>query len=373
MHINLKSNGMTNRDYKFLIEYLRREAEKEEFAPLHISGISRENFIDAHIDYYVDLFSYDKKRAFKLFRNPKGIVADMSVKGIAYENNKKAYVVLPFSAVSDYGFLRNRIKNHDLLKKVFTTYHEIKHLLQKTKGKQNLYEMFCTDLCTLYVSKCPKDYDNHHDTFYHEIDANIYGIKKTEEFFKKFPELYDENKDEIEKMKKDYQFDKNNFDFDDFLSGMLKKPMKIAYTSKIDGIRHKSTFDFLLHNFIIPDIEYSNDPSKKKLLYSIFSNPDYFNTLDFNYLDNGTKKQILMALEWKNEKLINRQRFNNRFLYSGVDSWYKGKIENINIDIQNKLALNMQMTRKVQSFLPKYNTEDFLQRDTVISRPIRRR
>ena len=265
----LRSSGMTNQEYNILIERLRKEVEREENTELHIRGISRGEFFKTYIISCKELFKDDRKKALKLFKSPKSMYAKLSLKGVAYEKEKKAYVVLPFYFINDYDFFRNFSKKHELAFKVFTFYHETKHLLQDIYSKQNIYDWFCNQMCSLCSIDETKYYNDHHDSFYHEIDANLYGIKKTTSFLKRYPKLYEENKEYIEQLRIQHEFYKNNFDFDTFLAPMLKSTLKTTYFSSKTREEHRGDFNNLLNNYIIPDIMHSTDFYKTELLYSI--------------------------------------------------------------------------------------------------------
>lgn len=95
-------------------------------------------------------------------------------------------------------FLDNFQKMKKVDKQIFKLakicYHETRHAIQMNYSPYS-FDGFMNGIDNIN----PLDYMISHDSRLFEIDANLFGIKKAKEYIlKKYPDYYEENKDEIE-------------------------------------------------------------------------------------------------------------------------------------------------------------------------------
>lgn len=74
---------------------------------------------------------------------------------------------------------------------IFASYHEFKHQLQYLDKETTETEQFIIALENVIKTFFYKEYRINHDKYYMEIDANLYALNKTNEYFSQYePELY---------------------------------------------------------------------------------------------------------------------------------------------------------------------------------------
>ena len=352
MFMELKSQGMDNNEYKLLIQQIRQEEEHNYGIELDIEGYSREDYVEIIFDNYYDVYHNlsDTKGEllFSLIRESPYIFGHMSSRGIAYCSKNKAYVSTGLESLK-MGHLRNTaIMKNELASKLSTTYHEIRHLVQYYYNNMDTYDGFCNYVAKLYHNKYRTKYFVYHDNFFHEIDANRYGIMKTEEYLKRYPKLYEENKRYIEKFKNRYNFDLNNFDFDKFFSQLVKDNEYVDFFNVrfIDYINSEVIYKYIFSDYL----------DKKKLINSILSNKDYCMLMDMEHVKEGDLEIILEALKWKQEDLQDKMAFNNEYIsnnkYNLVEK-LKGILANKRLT--KKMRDNEQLSLYVQKIKEEKN------------------
>ena len=71
-----------------------------------------------------------------------------------------------------------------------TLYHEYYHRLVYLKKKDNQIENFQDKIENYIKEFIPILYNDYHDNFFFEITADLYSFKKTEQYLKKYPNIY---------------------------------------------------------------------------------------------------------------------------------------------------------------------------------------
>ena len=150
---------------------------------------------------------------------------------------KSSYALMPILSLGFNDFNNNlvifleRIKKCEkvdgspfLLAKV--CYHEFRHSEQKTFNPNN-YERFVNDL-EMLIKKCGFyglfDYYLEHDKYSFEIGANLYGLEKAKEFLKRTrPEIYEQEKENIEKRENKVYIDYYTYDAADVFNRFIEK------------------------------------------------------------------------------------------------------------------------------------------------------
>lgn len=173
--------------------------------------------------------------------NEYGIDADvLPITFIEYRNNivsKERYIICKIfkyvhgklvggfydhSSNSVFIFI-DRIKkikkiDKQIFKLAFICYHEVRHRQQREFSFYS-YEGFINGINHLD----PINYYLSHDYYAFEIGANIYGIRKAEEYLKKnYPDIYEKQKEEILFLSKLYYLEFLTYDSPQFFDNSFK-------------------------------------------------------------------------------------------------------------------------------------------------------
>ena len=213
----IKNNGLDVKPYAFgVISYYNQEYFK--------SKLKLHSFVIKHPDFsLVDkISSFINLTKYSLMPNYKG----------AYIGNDKSIVVFIDNLIV---LPKLKINIIDLLK---TTYHEIYHAIDfKNKTESfnfNNYDKFACDLerfLSKHYTAMPFRYLFNHDSFMIEILANKYGIERTIEFINNNPNAYNYDIARLEKLKKKYNNQYNNYNLSKNLDIIIKN-YKAAKKSK---------------------------------------------------------------------------------------------------------------------------------------------
>lgn len=111
--------------------------------------------------------------------------------------------------------LANVLKDTDAKNSVlfFGMYHESRHGMQKREDFD--YLSMIMDMEAKIMAYDQNFYLKNYHRFYMEIDANLYGVKKLEDYMQKNPELFTKKDQEyVTFLKQRYAYDQNNYSFD---------------------------------------------------------------------------------------------------------------------------------------------------------------
>lgn len=141
------------------------------------------------IDYYRSDIFKKKMKLIKGFDKYKVLTQPFDCLGFFSGNNREIIVFM-----NDYKKRINTSGDYGLINYVKTIYHELRHSIQykvvnnkEIDVKSNIAKFrFFIDSCRRNVVK---DYNNYHDEYSQEIDADVYALSKTKEYF------YKNNKD----------------------------------------------------------------------------------------------------------------------------------------------------------------------------------
>ena len=135
------------------------------------SGIDLNFFPITFLEYYSDYVS-DKKSIDKMFF---GFIPVFHRGG--FRVNETRDIVVFLHPTNNANLISKKIFN--LVK---NCYHEIRHFHQENLDAYS-YEGFLVEMEN-YISGCGLDirYALHHDKYFVELDANLYGISKTKEY-----------------------------------------------------------------------------------------------------------------------------------------------------------------------------------------------
>lgn len=186
----------------------------------------------------------------------------------------------------------NSKKYNSLIELIFTIYHEIQHLYQE-KYPQNNYIYFLMKIEKYIIINNPKYYQTYHDNFLIEIDANLYGITKTIDYLKNYPNYYLRNEEYLEKKQSEYLKNFKYYDeqivFEEFHKIIKKDYKKILNEFKILNYFYKQNGEFQSLSDILENTKKYNIPSKITEL--IISSKSY--TKEIDSLSNKNEKKII--------------------------------------------------------------------------------
>lgn len=264
---NIRINGLKTEELKQIIEEITEEEQKEVFPEK----------LKVHPIFLHEYYKIDKvKTRWKLvdFKEKISIIRNsLRTLGLNFKNDNEIYIILTILFKET---IKKRIdtKNpHQLVELITTVYHEIGHSRQRIKTENySYYEQMLINPIEDYIkNNNGAHYGKNHDDYLSEIDADIYGITKSEQFLKQ-NNLYEEEKDYIKGLKAEYYLRKKNYDFDEIFEEFYK-----IYKSKAIKQRGKINNNLPLETFI--DIFFEKDTANFKSIIDICRNKN-FDTLD---------------------------------------------------------------------------------------------
>lgn len=202
---------------------------------------------------------------------------------------------------------------------IFASYHEFRHQLQYLEKEITETELFIISLEDIIKTFFYKEYRLNHDKYYLEIDANLYALAKTKEYFQKQePNQYETiNEYIIDKWEKPTKKHLANYNFQ-------KTFNKFYLVSKIKMLNIKSlnikgldiffdeTNHFRTPHEILERFKQSN--LEENIFNSILSSHIYLRKLDIKSLTKEDKNILMNVLAKeleKNKKLITNNNQNN--------------------------------------------------------------
>lgn len=183
--MSIKRNLDVNEMKKIAHEIIEEESKKYNFKinclPL------------TFLEYYNNYISGKKFKLFRIFR----------YKMIDGFNDLNGNAVIFIDKI-------NKIENIEgkIFRLAEICYHEARHTIQQTFNAYS-YDCFFAQI-EFYIRSVTLDVDYKffHDKYSFEIGANLYSVSKAKEYLKnRYPSLYEEEKDRIEKLEKRYNYD----------------------------------------------------------------------------------------------------------------------------------------------------------------------
>ena len=133
------------------------------------------------VEYYKDSF---KNKNLTLVKKISSLTVPLTASGIC--NFKNSSIVIFVDS-----YKKIIVPNKKTLNFIETCYHEIRHTIQPSLEDYS-FDKFACDIDHLIASFNYNTYNNKHDSFYFEIDANLYGIYKAKEYLiNKLPDVYE--------------------------------------------------------------------------------------------------------------------------------------------------------------------------------------
>lgn len=234
----------------------------------------------------------------------------------------------------------------------FTTFHEIRHILQYNGYELSPYEFFCCRNLSDYNG--PKALTNrkYHDSLFNEIDANLYGATEAKKYLtgNKAAEKY------FNELIGIYSIQKYTFDFDLALEKYQQKNEQNK--CKLGGMLYLEHFiwnfngTFKRPKDIIKDHsfhDYQKDFASVSEFYDrVISSNAYLSRLNIDQLDKEEIDFIETAIKGTISVLeSNKYKINNLFKMNIIDEYQCNKsIEILNNKIKEKRAYINQKLKK---------------------------
>lgn len=285
-------------------------------------------------------------------------------KGICnYENN---YIKIILDEIKKESFNKYAY----LWELLTTTYHEYFHILMwyKITKAPNLlnFTLIIEELSTNLTNL----YQTNNTSYYQEIAANIYGVKKGKEYLKHYPKIYDKLIGYIENDRLFYEIDLVNYDIEQFLNYLTpiiknypdkkflfqdKYPytiIKVLYNNL--GIFKPLNTLFKEESWILLD---------KEIQYTIASSKTYLQSQNLNKLSKEELLFILDSLKYSYKKEINRYK-QNKELSIQIEDFNKYVLPTLSYHYELTSKFNKKYQRNINKL--KYLKKQIIQLNYLI-------
>lgn len=301
--MEIKSTNLSNEEIKKIVHSIVKDESLKYGVDINVEIISKHNFFKKNFT----------KTPFSLTKN---VLAFYS-KGLYFSSteNNKNYILVFFNE-NNFFFQQN--KEHQLSELIRTTYHEIRHFLQHNiPSIFNNFEAFIFAYENSYILDIGEDdYNANHDYFYIEIDAQLYAIKNVLNYLKDYPNLYEKNSKYLLNLLKDFEIQKNNFNFNYIFKKICKdlknRPGFYSYDSSLflqffwnkDG--SFKTVDEIINS---PFYTLIGDET----VFSVFSSEAYLKNIHHQIRSVDDDETLYKALNFYYENILHRKKINKLF------------------------------------------------------------
>lgn len=244
-----------------------------------------------------------------------------------YEFNKNNFNKLkkiPFSHILAYNNLfddgetdiiifLDKFKNIDnqLLNIVNTCFHEIRHSMQRTFDDYS-YEKLLTEVDKFLRNCYPYDYKYNHKHYSNEIGANMYAINMTKEFLRhNYPNIYKEEKDNIEKKESNIKADYILYDATD----RVNKAINAARLIQVNINSISPLFNIFMgdDNSFKPIENMIKNPNfdalDKRIIYTVLSSDLFLKNIEIEKLSDEELNTLNEALQYTHTVYCNQYNF----------------------------------------------------------------
>ncbi len=208
----------------------------------------------------------------------------------------------------------SKMKDFDmrLFRLLFVCYHELRHLYQ-----DYLFSTYTLEGYLRYIEyknqefNFGDDYNKNHDKYSYEIGANLYGIHKAEEYFRKeYPDQFEKIKDTCQELEKKFMIDYFSYDPMDTINRYVlmmqlryKEAHFILSQNKDFALPDEVTSIFLRDDYTCKNlIEVLQHPKfasiEKKLIYSFVTSNVFLESISFEQLGDKEKEFLKEAINY---------------------------------------------------------------------------
>lgn len=223
-----------------------------------------------------------------------------------------------------------------------TLYHEYYHRLEYISEKNNQLDNIKDSIETFIKDNNQlKLYYNYHDNFNFEINANLYSIKKTEEYLKQYPNVYKKLRNKIEYDKVIYQLNYINYDIQSFFNYINKNIKQLKELPEPINILYDKEYNLNPINELYKAKRWItiNDEIKKIIL----SSKSYIENQNIEKLSQEERTILLESLKYAYYYELERYK-NNKELKKNTDKntdvFTKEQNKELNETINKKLKNN---------------------------------
>lgn len=293
-----------------------------------IQKIAKNESLKYGINININIISkhdYFKKNAYNTtFSLAKNILVFYS-KGLylpsTNDNENKIFVFF-----NENHQLLSHNKEQQLINLMCTAYHEIRHFLQHNVSNIfNNFELFIFAYENSYIQDIgQEDYNNYHDDFYVEIDAQLYAIKNALNYLENHQNISKKIKKDLSDMLKKLEIRKNNFNFNYVFTKICKdlkdRPTFYSYDESLflqifwNKNGSFKSIDEILESPFLGSIS-------EDTIYSVLSSDAYLKSVDYKKIDVESEKVLYDALQFYHYNLLQRKKINKTF-FSNKDIYY---------------------------------------------------
>lgn len=339
---NIRLNGLKIEDLKQIIEEITDEEQKEVFP----------EELKVHPIYLHEYYKIDKVKArWKLvdFKERIAIIKDsLETPGLNFTRDNEIYIVLTILLKET---IKKRINNsnpHQLVELITTIYHEIGHSHQRIKKDNYSYfeRMTITSIEEYVKNKNEAHYGKNHDDYLSEIDADIYGITKSEQFLKR-NNLFESEKEYIKELKTKHYLRKKNYNFDKIFEEFYRLYQKVVnhggkiknnlpLETFIDIFFEKDTANF--KNIIDICRNKNFDTLDKEMFCRVLTSRPFIEQLNFKELTRDEISFMIEIIKYIFEQEENKRRYNESIEKKNLlDGYMLQKVTNRNREKMKQL------------------------------------
>lgn len=276
---------------------------------------------------YREGFEKREGRKFKLYN----AILYVGARGYYEVGSGNLYVCL-----ENLGYL---LKLDNEFKLAEACYHEFRHRVQDNFDAYS-YDGFLRDIDNCIEKMKLSDYMLNHDSYSFEIGANMYAVSKAKEYIqKKYPQLYEELKDYIDRLEQKYTIDYLSYDASDTVERFIqrvkdrKKRDKNVGQKSDNGKIKKVEVPPVLEIFLDDNQDFkkvseiiNNDKFKQldqRIVSAMFSCRTFLDGLDMESLSLEELEVVSNALEYTNNVYKNQVNSLDKFKPLNRDSFLK--------------------------------------------------
>lgn len=290
------------------------------------------------IEFYKDYFNKFMKKENTIKSKLHMAKLPMVASGIhSWDNERKEGSI--------YIFLKSQNKiqeaNKNLYKTLYVCYHEIRHAIQINYDKYS-YNGFLYDMDYFLQEQSSTDYHTEHSEYSYEIGANLYGATKAKEYIQKhYPDLYEQEKEYIEKFEQKQKFYYITYDASDTIERMLDAIKKQLKNNNTKEIQNMDKISPVLELFLNSDMSFKsineiikNEKFKsldKRIVYAFISSKSFLENINIEELSDEELNLLSESLQY------------TRTLYENQFKWLE---QEKNINLKELLKVEKSLLQK---------------------------
>lgn len=206
----------------------------------------------------------------------------------------------------------NKLKEvgSNLYKTLFVCYHEIRHASQINYDKYS-YDGFIYDMDYFLQKQSTADYHAEHSKYSYEIGANLYGAIKAKEYIQKnYPDLYEQEKEYIEKFEQKQKFYYMTYDASDTIDRMLDAAKTQLKNNNSEEVQNMDKISPVLGMFLNSDMSCKNineiitqekfKTLDKRIVYAFLSSKTFLENINIEELSDEGLSLLSESLQYTN-------------------------------------------------------------------------